>query len=458
MERDIRRDRGQWRGCHSFKDIVCDGEDGYSPSRDGGLKMGQTYYYYYELDGSTETHDPSVPTTNHCPYLPGQTVNTLWVPMEQSSRKRSASLTSVRAADLKTMNPRDRFTSPRPAPSPSGHVAVRHTATAPTSVIRHKRSARSLSPGSSWSFSPRKLFSRKASSSSLRESDTSSLYATQSHMSSEDVTGGRPPSREGSRSRDISPDSLRRFLSDDTPLVAEPEVTERPTLAIPEDIAEENEDDDNFATSATSESLHFTVLSPPPSQHSQSRCTTPMPCAEDASQATVSEPAVVESIVPEPPTRAPPSIPDFAQIKLPAPSSNTFFLDSPLLTPASPESTASNEIPSFYYSDDEGEEEDDGYQLPSLGLGIGGTDSFNVRFGKTLSTYSLPLASEPTDKLAAEEPATAQLGSPALVARNGTDVPVGNTSLLASPIPNSGLDELVNELGWMADLINGKAA
>lgn len=46
MERDTRRDRGQWRGCHSFKDIICDGGDGYSAGRDGGLKMGQTYYYY----------------------------------------------------------------------------------------------------------------------------------------------------------------------------------------------------------------------------------------------------------------------------------------------------------------------------------------------------------------------------------------------------------------------------
>lgn len=46
MERDSRRDRGQWRGCHSFKDIICDGGDGCGTKRDGGLKMGQTYYYY----------------------------------------------------------------------------------------------------------------------------------------------------------------------------------------------------------------------------------------------------------------------------------------------------------------------------------------------------------------------------------------------------------------------------
>jgi len=39
--------RGHWRGCHSFTDIICDGDrlkadDG----RNGGLKMGGTYWYY----------------------------------------------------------------------------------------------------------------------------------------------------------------------------------------------------------------------------------------------------------------------------------------------------------------------------------------------------------------------------------------------------------------------------
>lgn len=46
MERDSRRDRGQWRGCYSFKDIVCDGDAHGKPKRNGGLKMGHTYYYY----------------------------------------------------------------------------------------------------------------------------------------------------------------------------------------------------------------------------------------------------------------------------------------------------------------------------------------------------------------------------------------------------------------------------
>lgn len=47
MERDARRSRGQWRGCHTFQDIVCDGDQSFiSPKRTGGLRMGQTYYYY----------------------------------------------------------------------------------------------------------------------------------------------------------------------------------------------------------------------------------------------------------------------------------------------------------------------------------------------------------------------------------------------------------------------------
>lgn len=46
MERDARRDRGQWRGCHSFKGIVCDGDRPGTSSRNGGLKMGQPYYFY----------------------------------------------------------------------------------------------------------------------------------------------------------------------------------------------------------------------------------------------------------------------------------------------------------------------------------------------------------------------------------------------------------------------------
>ena len=59
MERDIRRSRGQWRGCYAFEDIICDGEGGSSPKRTGGLKMGSTYYYYvcsHTLNSNSSSH------------------------------------------------------------------------------------------------------------------------------------------------------------------------------------------------------------------------------------------------------------------------------------------------------------------------------------------------------------------------------------------------------------------
>ena len=46
MERDIRKDRGQWRGCYAFDDISFDGDKETLQKRSGGLMMGQTYYYY----------------------------------------------------------------------------------------------------------------------------------------------------------------------------------------------------------------------------------------------------------------------------------------------------------------------------------------------------------------------------------------------------------------------------
>lgn len=45
MQRDSRRGHGQWKGCHSFRDIFCDDKD-LSKTRSGGLSMGHTYYYY----------------------------------------------------------------------------------------------------------------------------------------------------------------------------------------------------------------------------------------------------------------------------------------------------------------------------------------------------------------------------------------------------------------------------
>ncbi|KAK4202657.1 hypothetical protein QBC40DRAFT_275887 [Triangularia verruculosa] len=418
MERDSRRNNGQWRGCHNFEDIICHGDAGNAPKRSGGLKMGQTYYYYYEVNGSSEVHDPSLPSTTACPYLPGQPVNTLWIPVEQSLRKRSGSLNSLRSTDYKTMDPAAKYAKLKPAaPIIDTAAAPRRLDTAPQRMQQqHKRSARSISPGSGWSFSPRKLFSRKTSSSSLKESTLPPTTADDERATARS---------EGSRSRDISPESLRRFLVDDAPLEEEQQQQTVNTLAIPEDIVEENEDDDNFATSAVSETMQYTGLSPPPL-----RAISPTPTITPASLAAAA-PVELPGSSPLPVSRFN-NLPRQPTPIIPIPSSTTGILRSRFTTaaapavsePASPDSVA---VPGFYHSDNdnddidaEDDDDDDSEEKPAAPRVL------SSKLNK--STYSLP-------KTAMSEKV------PAL-------------PLLTATIPDSGLvDDLVGELGWMADFI-----
>lgn len=46
MTKDSRRGHGIWSGCHTFKDIICDGDSDIHEARNGGLKMGGTYWYF----------------------------------------------------------------------------------------------------------------------------------------------------------------------------------------------------------------------------------------------------------------------------------------------------------------------------------------------------------------------------------------------------------------------------
>ncbi|KAF3041168.1 hypothetical protein E8E12_009451 [Didymella heteroderae] len=95
-----------------------------SPKRDGPLKMGGTYWYYYEIDGDKECHNPSQPSTTVCPLLPGQSVNVLEIPIE--GRNRSSSIVDASAF---TLDPKDRYLTPVPPgkllPSPRPHSSNR---------------------------------------------------------------------------------------------------------------------------------------------------------------------------------------------------------------------------------------------------------------------------------------------------------------------------------------------
>ncbi|KAL2021015.1 hypothetical protein VTK56DRAFT_7670 [Thermocarpiscus australiensis] len=439
MERDSRRNRGQWRGCYTFRDIMCDGDADGIAKRDGGLKMGHTYYYYYELDGASETYDPSLPSTNTCPYLPGQTVNTLWIPVEQAGRKRSASLTSLREDDFKTMDPASKFVTPRPVPITPN--TTRRIGSAPLRMQQPKGSVRSLSAGSVWTLSPRKLFSRKSSSSSLK--------------------GIRPPiaederraRSEGSRSRDISPESLRRFLVDDVPLEGDQGDTDRPAIDIPDDIVEENEDDDNFATSAVSETMQLAGLSPPPQ-----RTISPSQGTAVASDRNAASPVREHSlVVPAAPSRPPPQAPPLKATSGPGLQSQACFSALTFCSRDSPRSPDSESVPGFYHSEDEEDDDapsgdyEESAPLPETDPILPREKGLFVRnFIATLSTYSLPQTAGTEGKLSAAEQSS--LGA------LGTDASIGNTSLLTSPIPDPGLDDLVRELRWIADFIDGKHA
>ncbi|KAI5917095.1 hypothetical protein F4810DRAFT_82933 [Camillea tinctor] len=474
MERDIRRDRSQWRGCHRFDNIICDGDQVGNSKRTGGLKMGQTYYYYYELDGSTETHDPSRPSTSTCPYLPGQTVNTLEVPHEQQLRLRSASMNSLRSADFKTMDPKSKFTAPRPVPSAQGPPGGVRVGSSPSDVP--SRSARSLSPAPRWTGAARRFFgglrpqSRDSERGRSAGGDFDSLStADSSRMNSRSTT----PS--GSiRSREMSPESLRRFLSDDLPCTP-PNAEVPPKLSIPDDIVEENEnedEDDNFASSATSENTPFTTLSPPPFL----RSVTPSVNGSQNKSATTTTPEET----PLPDTDATPvpairsRIPDF---KLDIPSSHLSFstISSGLGSPTSLQSTESRDFSqvSFYDEDLDDDEElrlqlqreqEDVVADSPLSKATNGSqtelrlpsssskkDLRRYAIQEPFTGYSLPQA--PATNTAAKPLNTSHLsvtalGSSALLARNDS-AEVNMTR----PGYDSGLDDLVSDMSWMADVI-----
>ncbi|KAI9809153.1 MAG: hypothetical protein M1825_002443 [Sarcosagium campestre] len=124
MERDSRRGGGYWRGCHTFENIISDSDcASRGRSRNGGLKMGGKYWYYYQLDSDIEYHDPLEPFTTSCPFLPGQPVNILDVPVELGpgqSRSRSGSESSIVFSRPKasSVSSDDAFMRPRAPPVP----------------------------------------------------------------------------------------------------------------------------------------------------------------------------------------------------------------------------------------------------------------------------------------------------------------------------------------------------
>ena len=366
------------------------------------------------------------------------------------------------------MEPHDRFITPRPAPpAPSGpEVTAGSLPSTSFSDTRSARSARSVSPAPRWAGAARRLFglrphskdedrglSSRGSDSGHSQPELSKGYDT---LRSATPTG----SVRSVRSRDISPESLRRFLSDDVPFAtsaAEPP----PKLWIPDEIVEENEDDDNFATSAVSESAPVTMLSPPPARRNIS--TSPVSLSNNASTTT---------IVPE--TRLVDENISTATIEESGSSSGVSMHSTPAhtlspSTPASPASSSSKSRDRSNYSflddiDDSDDDEDcvsngDDFSIGSQPVDVARGDEAQLRPRALFTNYSLPSCHSPENGKSADlrqQQLRPAFGSPELIARNDNGVPVGNTHLLTLPRFDSGLDDLTNEISWIADVVRPK--
>lgn len=461
MDRDSRRDQGEWRGCHNFDKIICDGDMPAGSERRGGLKMGQRYYYYYEVDGSTETYNTSLPTTTTCPYLPGQTVNTLDVPLERRTRLKSASMNSLRNADFKTMDPAERFTAPRISPAACQRRELRIPS---ASSILPKRAARSVSPAPSWTGTARRILGFKSHNrdrdaergrkSPLREMEDVAVEEQ------DQPTESRSATPSGSiRSRDLSPESLRRFLSDDLPCSSAP-TEPTPNFSIPDDIEEEtedNDDDDNFATTAPWDKAHFTNLSLAPFQQG-GLSAPPARHVRNATVLTIATPISNRKVglAIEHPSSFPPM-----RLDIPRSHSARSMGASSLASITSPLSNISQGFSQFSFFDDSEDEEDLASHDGDRTLLAHVEDDRNMKndgskreLRAPITSYSLPQPSMDTKHFNASN-VLQPLESPELRARGDNSVPVDASNFFGLPNVDISLD-LVSDANWMNDVVRQK--
>ncbi|MCJ1265781.1 hypothetical protein MMC22_005661 [Lobaria immixta] len=138
LKRDKRTGPGHWRGCHTFTNITCDGDslDVSSTSRDGGLKMGGKYWYFYRLDGDVEHHNPAEPSTNLCPFLPGQQVNVLEVPVQAIDPHLQYGPSDFVGPDVYTLDPEAKYIRPKPSVHrPSLYLSLTDVETASAAAL-----------------------------------------------------------------------------------------------------------------------------------------------------------------------------------------------------------------------------------------------------------------------------------------------------------------------------------
>ncbi|EON62357.1 hypothetical protein W97_01579 [Coniosporium apollinis CBS 100218] len=217
MEKDSRKGPCTWSGCHTFQNIICDGDpQKLTEKRDGGLKMGGTYWYYYKLDGDSEYHDPSQPSTTACPLLPGQRVNILEVPSDGGS-----------SSELHTQNPQDRYRNPIPPITVPSKVipassqlpaSQRHAPVPPSESTCRRASPIRISSGSVVdASSPERSSSHKRGISLVSDAPVKVFKSALCHLK-----GFATPSVSGDRARGTSSERQQNTRDTNAALNGEP--------------------------------------------------------------------------------------------------------------------------------------------------------------------------------------------------------------------------------------------
>lgn len=448
----------------------------------------------YEVNGSTELCDAAMPTTTSCPYLPGQKVNTLYIPQERATRQRRASLSSLDEQEYRTMNPHAKFVTPQPAPAAHADLCARRTGTASaavdTAAYLDERPVTAHSPTkTSWKrFFPKTLISRPPTSRGRAMADDHrSLTSASSNYDIRPQTAS-----DGSRTREISPESLRRFLSDEMSSVrpvsrGSLEPNHAPATEVLDEVDDDDDDDDHSVgdlaapASYVEESPLLTRLSPPPFRRNMSPATATNSSALTLVPSPRRPPTAIQTgddlfrglliaPVPQPPP-AQLSVPESPTLSLLDTSAQSTgassTLSSALNSPASPTSA---EFPSFY---DEAHEDDDdiderfpfsggdAMDTPSGNPGHSASRHVKVPSTASFSRYRLPQLTYTPSKPAGNDaplpasPQFATVTSPMLLARPDEAAAHGGANLLGSSI-DLGLDDFATELSWMADSITSR--
>jgi hypothetical protein len=225
----------------------------------------------------------------------------------------------------------------------------------------------------------------------------------------------------------------------------------------------ENDDDDNFASSAVSDGQSYvTRLSPPPFKRSLSSESVNADLFHSTSLRPISAKSSKQSfleITSVPASAVIPSRPRLETLRPRINPATSFFLSpatpnpttSFFLSPATPNFPEDEGINFFDLTDDEDDVVSSNNSdilafQPAPGM-VSTTDSFEC--------YSLPESRGHGSKIVETQSSYPKVNSPSLLPQSESGFAVSENNFLGAPI-DTGLDDFAAELGWMADIIGSK--